>query len=471
MRNSSLPRAALGIATVLALTGCARQAYAPRPIDVEAAAAAYEARRTDDPGLRDYMVAHGRPATDWPLREWGLEDLTLVAFYYRPELEVARAQARAARAQLEAASQRSPLTVSPRIEHHSEDGAQDSPWSLGFEVGIPLAGQSRRAALVERAEYEAQAAELRAGAAAWAVRSQVRARMLDTYAARQRASSLEAQLEQQRSAQGLLERRLAAGYASVTDVDVARLRAAHSEADLAVARTAMQQAAGALAESLGMPLAATRDLPLSFAAFEALPDAPDPVEVQRAALTNRIDLRVGLLDFAVADAAVKLEIARQYPAFTLRPGYLWDQGDNVWSLALDLVLPAGLTHGPAIRVAEAAREAAAQQVLARQQAVIGEAAARAATYGQAKQGAAAAQAASRTQVARSSQLQRQFDVGQTDRLELTLARSEALLVEQRRLEALVDAQRHLGALEDAIQAPLAGGPPPGLPARGADAGR
>jgi outer membrane protein TolC len=455
--------AAAAAIAVLLLPGCARQAYAPRTLDRDAAVAAYDSRRIDTPALHRYLLTHGHPEGEWPVREWGLDRLTLLAFFYRPELEVARAQARAARAQAQVASQRLPFGVSPRIEHHSERPVDDTPWSLGFELEIPIGGQSQRAALVERAEYIAQASELEVGRQAWAVRSEVRARLLDAYAARESMASLEAQLEQQRVAQGLLQRRVDAGYASVTDLDVVRLRVAQTQADLTAARTAGQFATGALAEALGVPLATLRDMQLLFTAFEVLPPLPDERAVRASALGNRVDLRGDLLAFAAADAAVKLEIARQYPAFVLRPGYLWDQGDDVWSLALDLAIPATLTHGPAIRAAEATREAAAQQALARQQAVIAEAASRAATYAQARDSAATALAASRTQLARSSQLQRQFDIGQADRLELTLGRAEALLVERRKIEALVDAQRHLGALEDTMQAPLAGGPVPALP--------
>jgi cobalt-zinc-cadmium efflux system outer membrane protein len=463
MLHSPVPITAAAAIAILLLPGCARQAYAPRALDRDAAVAAYESRRVDDPGLQRYMLAHGHPESDWPVREWGLDQLTLLAFFSRPELEVARAQSRATRAEVDVAAQRPPFGVSPRIEHHSEHGAEDTPWSVGFDVSIPLGGQSQRAALVERAEYLAQLAELHTGRQAWAVRSSVRARLLDMHAARQRIANLESELEQQRAAQGLLERRLDAGYASVTDLDVVRLRVAQAQADLAAARTTAQLATGALAEALGVPLLALREMTLSFSAFEVLPALPDERAVRASALTNRVDLRGDLLGFAAADAAVKIQIARQYPAFALRPGYLWDQGDNVWSLALDLVVPATLTYGPAIRAAEAAREASAQQALARQQTVIAEAASRAATYAQARDSAAAALAASRTQLARSSQLQRQFDIGQADRLELTLGRAEALVVERRSIEALVDAQRHLGALEDAMQAPLTGGPVPAPP--------
>jgi outer membrane protein TolC len=455
--------ASLGVASLGVTVGCARQPYVARPLDAQAAAAAYAQRRTDDPLLKEFMVAQGHSPADWPVRRWRLSELTLLAFHYRPELEVARTQARAARAQAQLAAQRAPLTVSPVVEHHSEPGAEDTPWSLGFEVQIPLIAEARRQALVEQADYLAQAAELAVGAAAWRVRSEVRLRLLDVYAGRQRTASLDAEAQQQRVALELLERRLQAGYASITEVDTARLRLAQAEADVAGARTELERALGGLAEAVSIPLARMREIELAFGDLELLPDPPDPANAQAIALRNRVDLRRTLLEFAAADAAVKLEVARQYPAFTLRPGYLWDQGDNVWSLALDLVLPASLTHGPAIRAAEARREAAAQQVLQQQGSVIGDLSTRLATYLQAREGAQRAAEAHLTQIERNAQVQRRFDIGQVDRLDLTLARIETILTQRRAQSGQLDAQRTLGALEDALQMPLVGGPLPRIP--------
>ncbi len=406
------------------------------------------------------MVAHGHPEAQWPVAEWGLSELTLLALYYRPELRVARAEAGAARADAVAAAPRGPVRVTPYVWHHSAPGAQDTPWSLGFDLEIPLASGSQSRALTDRAEYLAQAAELNVGTVAWQVRSQVRARLVDLYAASERARTAQAELEQQQAALGLLERRLGAGYASVTEVDTMRLRVAESEGALSAARTDTALATGRLAEALAVPLDHVARMKLSYAALDALPASPAAAAARADALTNRIDIRTRLLDFEAADAAVRLEVARQYPTVTLRPGYLWDQGDNVWAIAVDLFLPSKMTYGPAIASAEAHREVAAQQALAMQAAVIAEVGTRLTTYAQAVEGARAGAAASRMQLARSSQTQRQFDVGQADRLELTLARIEALAVQRRAFDARVEAQRSLGLLEDAMQLPLAGAPLP-----------
>ena len=104
-----------------------------------------------------------------------------------------------------------------------------------------------------------------------------------------------------------------------------------------------------------MPLAAVRNMSLDFAAFRQTPAPPNDSAVQHSALLNRLDVRAKLFDYAAADAAVKLEIARQYPSVTLSPGYLWDQGDNIWSLVATVLVPAA-GNKPAIQAAQARRE-------------------------------------------------------------------------------------------------------------------
>lgn len=454
-----VPPALRLLALVFALclaAGCARQAYAPRELDMEDAARRYAARSLTAPELERHLSAHGVSSATWPLGQWGLGELTLAAFHYRDELAAARARAAAARAQVAVAAQRAPFVATPRIERHSGEGESDSPWSLGFELEIPLASAVRRAAFVERAQARATVAELEVGEQAWGIRSALRAQLLELFAARHAIDSFEREVSAQQAVVDMLRRRLEEGYASVIEVDAARLRLAEAQGGLQVARTRAEQALGGLARAVGVPPDALRDIRLSFTELESLPAAPDAAAIRREALLNRVDLRRGLLEFAAADADVKLAVAQQYPSFSLTPGFLWDQGDNVWSLAVDLLLPADLIHGPALRAAQAQREASANQALALQSAVLGEADARQTVYVQARQAAAAAQAATRTQHTRSAQVQRQFDTGQTDRLELTLAGIEALRVERRAMAARIDAQRALGLLEDAVQKPLSG---------------
>jgi outer membrane protein TolC len=49
-------------------------------------------------------------------------------------------------------------------------------------------------------------------------------------------------------------------------------------------------------------------------------------------------LRRALVDYAASEAALRLEVATQYPDIHLNPGYEYDQGDNRWGVGLSLEL-------------------------------------------------------------------------------------------------------------------------------------
>jgi len=450
----------IGVAALASFGGCALQRYEAAPLDPATSASTFESRSIDAPGLKEYMVVHGHSAPEWPVQRWGLTDLTLLAFYYQPNLELARAQAAVARAQVAAATQRPPLAIKPVAQHHSlQPPDTTGPWTLGFEVEIPLSGSGRRAALSEQYGALAQSAELAVGSAAWTVRSQVRAHLLDCYAADRTLELVGVEMRERRSLVGLLQRRFDAGAASALELSSARLKQAEVDSQIQDARLAREQCLGGLAGALGLPLAAVRNMSLDFAVFQQTPAPPNDSAVQRSALLNRLDVRAKLLDYAAADAAVKLEIARQYPSVTLSPGYIWDQGDNIWSLVATVLVPAA-GNKPAIQAALARRAAAANEFLAMQGKVISDADAAQARYVRTMENAGTVQQVLDLQSARGKEARKQFDAGHADRVELTLATLETLAVEHRALAARLETQRARGALEDALQMPLEGAPLP-----------
>src|SRR5581483_6646286 len=122
-------------ATIALVAGCARQPYAARPLDLAAEQTRRAAQTLEAPALRAYLDAHGvRPL---PVQTWGLSELTLTAFFYRPALQAARARGRAARETALQAARRPPPTVRPLVEHHSASNAADTPGASASKWNCP----------------------------------------------------------------------------------------------------------------------------------------------------------------------------------------------------------------------------------------------------------------------------------------------------------------------------------------------
>lgn len=445
----------LVVALALAcVAGCARQPYREKPLDADAGERVYRARTLDSTELRDYFAAQGQPAPTWPRATWDLSSLTLAAVLYHPEIELARAKARVTAAETETSRTRQPISVTARPEYNSKAGEDATPWGMGVLVGLPIDIGDKRGKRTEQLTRLEEAANLEVGVATWRVRSRLRRHFVDLYVADRTHEALEREQQERRQLVVLMEKREAQGYASATDVSALRLRYAETEVALRRAAVRRDQALAGVAEAVSVPLEEMVHVRFDFGALENPTPPPTNAAVSRAALLNRIDLRRKLADYAAAEAAVKLEVARQYPDLTLFPGYFWDADESIWSIAFVGLLPPGARTKALIRETEARREVEEKAFLALQTAVIAEADAAASRYRLAWAADSAARAQINTALARRARTERQFERGYADRVELVQARLEAVASERAAVVAMLEAQQGLSALEDALQRPL-----------------
>lgn len=441
---------------VIIAAGCSSAPYVARPLDQDAALAEYAQRSGATEGLKRFAATNGYAEPDWPPRQWGLRELTLAALYFHPDMRIARARADLARAQRDSAAMHPALGARIRPEYHSRDLPENNgPWTLGLELEIPLTSQGKRDARLERSAFLADAADLDVAAAAWEVRARVRDRLVELQSDGDALTALDAQIAARREVLGLVERRVQAGMLSTHELGTERLALAQLEMARDQQAALAQRRLIELALALGMPpeMAAAMDL-----RFEAELPVVDTAaaELRGLALRNRLDVHRKLLEFGAADAEVKLAVALQNPDITLGPGYAWDQGDNVWSLALGFSLPSGAQARAQIRESETQREVAAQRFLATQMMAIASTEAAAAGYRSALERLAAARRQQALQQEQEARVVRQFDAGGADRLQRVTARVESLAAEGAVRLARVESRQALARLEDAVQRPLFG---------------
>jgi len=442
--------ACLPLVALLVLAGCAT--YQPQPLAPQETARAFAARSFDDPKLIHYIEeATGAPSP----APWDFSHLTLVAAYYQPELRVAAARWNAARANVLAAGARPNPEASPSVQRNLDAAAGTSPWTLGLDLSFPLETAGKRGDRMAQAQHEADAARLRLADTFWQVRSRLRRRLLALYQA-QRSSTILARLEAAQARYvALLEQRQAAGELSSFELTQTRIalddtrlkqRAAERQAAVALAR---------VADALGVPTSALASVNIALTLFDHPALAADALgpELRAHALRERPDVLAALADYAAAEAALKLEVARQYPDLQLGPGYLWDQGERKWSVMLGFALPVNRNAG-LIAVARARREEAAARFLALQDGVSGLIDAAVADYDAALKQLDTANALATANAAQQRLLARRLRPGVLSALAAINAEIAVAHATAARLEALVQTQQAFGGLEDAVQQPL-----------------
>ena len=436
--------------------GCAWQQYTAKPLRPETYVAEFEQKQLGSEELRQFLAERGIKTEVWPPGAWNVEALELAALYLHSELVLARAEIDIAKAQEISAGARPNPDLNLDVEHHSDTPGDRTPWSIGPSLDWVFERGDKRAARLERAAAQTERARIDLRRKVWEVRRGVRDRCLEYHDAMSRIDGLKAQSEVLEEGVRLLHRREELGLTSSFEVSSMRVEAQRAQLARSSAEAKVQTAQAALASALGVPLTALKDAKLDTVLFDSLPleDALNRESLQRRALTARTDLRRAVQDYAVAEAALREEIAKQYPDFTLSPGYFFDQTDNIWKLGAAFLLPIlNRNEGP-IAEAQARREFAAHRVESAQAAVIGEVQIARAVYLATRRSAAEAGAIVDSLSEQEQKVRREFELGETDRLAMVRAQLETANARMVERELITEVWRGVFRLEDATQSVL-----------------
>lgn len=445
-------RAILIVITLLA--GCAT--YHAQPIAPARLVQQFENRSLASEDLRGFLARElGHDIEPWPVPRWDRQRLTLAAWYYSPALDIARAQWGTAKAGIRVADTIPNPVVQLPLQFAIPNPGPGAPFTWGPALDIPIETAGKRGYRVDQASHLSEAARLAIGNEAWKVRGQVRDALLALYAARERCAFLSRKKEALQQIVRMVGKRRSVGENSGPDVDAAVLVAIQAQADLAAAQSARQDALAQLASAIGVPAAALDGIWFDLDEFGTAPAAPPAAEAQRDAIFHRADLLASLAEYAAAESALQLEVAKQYPDIHLGPGYTYDTGTHKIGFGLaGITLPVFDQNQGNIAQAEARRKEAAARTAALQDSILGDLDHALARYRASLD--AVQLSAHRLTVARH-QLDSQaagFAAGQTDRLTLTQAKADYETNAMTHLDAVVAARQAAGALEDAMQRPL-----------------
>lgn len=446
----------LSLCAGMLLAGCA--SYQPKPINLETQAQRYEQRTLADAELRPCMAV-------WPVAQWNRDTLTAAAWCRSPALVQARARLQSALADADGAG----LHINPQLQFpfeatlNSHDGGR--PYTTGPQFDITLETAGKRGHRQRQAMLLAQAAAWSLEAEKWKVAAQVRDALLAMDGARRRTDLLERQAELSRQAVDMLRKREQAGDTARPELWRAELRQAQLRSESSQAARELLDAQGRLAAALSLPPAALDGVPLAFPAGAGAnntgavpphrssePALPQSAQARRAAVLRRPDLLAALAEYEASQAALQLEVAKQYPDVHLGAGYAYDAGANKISLGLaGLTLPLFDRNQAHIAQAGAARAEAGVRLLGLQEKIINDIA-----QADAGRHAAArtlqASAAALALAARLSQSQSaSLAAGALDRLGWTQAQADHVAAQADHLRAQQAMLQADAALEDALQ--------------------
>jgi len=460
-RSKSL--AGIGL-LAFSLSSCVK--YHPKPLDPSQLETAYRSRSLTDKGLQSFLKTLG-PGLQ--ASQLDLQTLTWVALYYHSDVTVAQSHLRAAEAAIVTAGAKPNPVLDGGAGYNNSDRSR---YVFTFAPQFLIETAGKRKYRILAAQKEAEAARIALDETAWQVRSRLRTALVDYFSSLRDVEALRSQESLRAEALRLTERRLSVGEGSRPEVSAAQSALSTLRLVIEEASGRVAQARASLAAATGLPLAALDNREIVWKDYAQVPPAAELSlsKAQRAGLLNRVDLRRLLLEYAAADANLRLEVARQYPNITLVPTYAFEDGLSRYVLDGSLTLPIRNRHQGPIAEAEARREELAARFLALQASVIGDLERELEHYRAALAELREAETRLVTvERSRENATGRAFEVGEADKLQLTAAQLARLQAEHSRLDALRKAQMAWGALQDAMQQPLE--PDPALPSLSAVAPR
>lgn len=446
------------IVAAFVLAGCVH--YQPAPISLEDSAARFEGRTLTNTEIAAFISDFSGVQIDpWPPAVWNEESLTFAAFFYHPSLETARAQWQSAAATIGTAGGRPNPVLGLQPGYSLNAVPPTPPWIPGGTIDVPIETAGKRRKRMAQAALLAESARLTVTSTAWQIRTTVRTAFIELATAEKRHDILGEQLRTQDTIVELMQQRIEAGAVSASELVPPRIARTKLQVDVAAAGMLMVQAQSRLAESIGVPETALREVRLSREALGKTADErilADNAAARRNALRHRSDLLSLLAKYEASEAALQLEIAKQYPDLHIGSGYQWDQGNQKWNLAFSVELPVlNRNQGP-IAEAEAKRAEAAAVVTELQARLIGEIDRALAAY---RASFAELKTARQTQAAIENQLQlarERLAAGAADQLEVQLLALERNSSALTLLDAEFRSEQASALLESALQTPLPG---------------
>jgi outer membrane protein, heavy metal efflux system len=454
------------IVTASLMTGCTKEKYVAKPINPQQTSAKILAKDPLSADFKAYLVKQGYAESSLPFTSWGLAELTLSALYHHTKLDIAKSQLALANVQLETASQKQNPTIGGSLARSNQANGDIQPWAYGLNVEIPIETAGKRAIKIEEAQHLVEVARIDVADTAWQLRSQIASDLLRYHENIAQQNLLQQALDNQQKIVSMLEKRVALGALSNTDLSASKLLLQAKKDSLAAKQANKLEIDAELAADAGLSIEKFNQISIRPLAVDATVASqaqllkPDTFKkLQEKALLNRLDVRRSLEKYAAAEAKIKLEVAKQTPDITLSPGFIFEFGDSIWSLGfsslLNLLNTKQLNTSQTL-IAEATqlREIEGAQFEALQANIIGDLSVRHARFTAAQDNLSKAKQQQTAQQAYTQKLNKQFAAGALDRLELTQAMLAAQQTDVQALTAQFELLKVANEIEDLLQHPL-----------------
>jgi len=331
---------------VLFLSSCSFISYEPHPLANEKIIEKISLKDPGDPEFKSFLLNQGLKDDQLPIKEWGLNELMLCALFFNPKIEIAKKEWSIAKDQESIASIKPPSSLG--LDAGREGNNQDkSKKALGINFSTLFETANKAKIREEKAINQTLIKRLELRKLAWDIKTELTSTYLEYQKSLLNIQVIKGEVKMQNDILNMLKKRKVAGIASSSELDLSQLELNKNIQKLNDEQIRVSELKAMLGKITGLTPEKFNLLtlvPLNLDSFInefdiALNNESNKEKLNNLGIYNRIDLRIALAQYALAESKLKLQIAEQYPDITFSPAYLYDYGASKWILGLSSLIP------------------------------------------------------------------------------------------------------------------------------------
>ncbi len=351
-------------------SGCSFVKFDPKPLVKEEITRNITEKSPEIIEFKDFLQKQGFKDDQLTIKEWGLSELILGALFYNPRIEIAKKEWDVAKVQ-ELVAPIKPLSsfgiISGR-ETSGDDSSSKNAIGSNFNTFIETADKAN--IRLEKAINQTLLKRLELRKVVWDIRIELTQNFLRYHQLLQNIKIIKNEIRLQNDVLNMLKKRKAIGISSSIDINFYQIEFNKNLQKLTEEQYALNETKSRLASTIGLSAEKFNTIQIASLDYDQsvkdlsliLDDNIKQESLVTSGLFNRIDLRIALAKYALAESQFKLNVANQYPDIRLSPAYIFDYGAGKWELGILSLIPSATRNKALAEEAKQLREIEGLQV-------------------------------------------------------------------------------------------------------------
>ena len=365
---------------LLFLSNCSFISYEEKPLANLTVIEKITEKDTNDPTFTAFLRNQGMKDDQLPIKEWGLKELMLCALFYNPKIEIAKKEWDIAKIQEIVAPIKAPSSIGIDTGKQTTGTGENSKNAFGLNLTTLFETADKSKIREEKAKNQTLVKRLELRKLAWDIKTDLTLNFIRYQQQLLNLQILRNEIKLQNEILHMYKKRKAQGLSSSLDSNFNQIELNKNIQKLNEEQYQFNETKSKLAIIIGLSPEKFNTLTLTNINLDdelknfqkILDDETKQQDIINLGLFNRIDLRIALAKYAVAESQLKLNISNQYPDIKFSPAYMFDYGASKWLLGISSIIPMVEKNKNLIEEAKKLRDIESLQVEKIQTSIINE---------------------------------------------------------------------------------------------------